>query len=134
MATKKKNEVSFKFKPFSEKQLKLLNFWAEGSPVAHKDFVIADGSIRSGKTTAILLSFVLYVMSKFEYQNAGICSKSISIAKRNLIAPLKQMLYSLGFEVNENRSSNYLEIYNGEVFNVFHLFGGRSLCPNLIEI
>ena len=126
MATKKKNEVSFKFKPFSEKQLKLLNFWAEGSPVAHKDFVIADGSIRSGKTTAILLSFVLYVMSKFEYQNAGICSKSISIAKRNLIAPLKQMLYSLGFEVNENRSSNYLEIYNGEVFNVFHLFGGKD--------
>ena len=79
-------------------------------------------------------SFVLYVMSKFEYQNAGICSKSISIAKRNLIAPLKQMLYSLGFEVNENRSGNYLEIYNGEVFNVFHLFGGRCLCPNLIEI
>ena len=53
MATKRKNNVSFKFKPFSEKQLKLLNFWAEGSPVAHKDFVIADGSIRAGKDAGL---------------------------------------------------------------------------------
>lgn len=39
----------FKFQPFSEKQMKLLNWWAKDSPVKDKYMCIADGSVRSGK-------------------------------------------------------------------------------------
>ena len=65
-------------------------------------------------------------MSKFEYQNAGICSKSISIAKRNLIAPLKQMLYSLGFEVNDNRSGKISPLEAIISFFADKISGGRE--------
>ena len=121
-----KGNVAFKFKPFSDKQLKLLNFWVEGSPVSHKDHIIADGSIRSGKTTALALSFVLFVMSNFTDQNAGMCSKSIGIFRRNVLAPLKQMMFTLGFEVVEHRSDNYFEVIKGNIVNNFYIFGGRD--------
>lgn len=39
----------FKFAPFSNKQLKLLTWWQDNSPVSDKFMVVADGSIRSGK-------------------------------------------------------------------------------------
>ena len=39
----------FKFAPFSKKQLKLLTWWQDNSPVSDKFMVVADGSIRSGK-------------------------------------------------------------------------------------
>ena len=76
MANKKpKKIVGFEFKPFSAKQLKVLNWWADDSPVKNRRMMIADGSIRSGKTTAITLSFILYVMKNFKYQNVAIAGK-----------------------------------------------------------
>ena len=45
----RKRSNKFKFKPFSEKQLKILNWWQEGSPTSDRFFVVADGSIRAGK-------------------------------------------------------------------------------------
>ena len=45
-----KNKMpAFKFSPFSKKQLKLLTWWQDNSPVSDKFMVVADGSIRSGK-------------------------------------------------------------------------------------
>ena len=41
--------TGFQFQPFSAKQMKLLNWWAEDSPVKDKFMCIADGSVRSGK-------------------------------------------------------------------------------------
>ena len=35
----------FKFKPFSKKQRKVLNWWCEDSPVKDKDGIIADGAL-----------------------------------------------------------------------------------------
>lgn len=48
MAIKNK-APSFKFSPFSKKQMKLLTWWEDNSPVSDKFMVVADGSIRSGK-------------------------------------------------------------------------------------
>ena len=54
MANKKpKKLVGFEFKPFSAKQLKVLNWWSEGSPVKNKRMMIADGSIRAGKAQPV---------------------------------------------------------------------------------
>lgn len=50
MANQKKIQLQgFRFKPFSTKQLKLLTWWQENSPVKDKFMVVADGSIRAGK-------------------------------------------------------------------------------------
>ena len=50
MANQKKIKIQgFKFKPFSEKQLKILTCWQDNSPVKDKFLIVADGSIRSGK-------------------------------------------------------------------------------------
>lgn len=46
---KPKKIVKFNFQPFSEKQLRVLNWWAEDSPVKDRRMLIADGSIRAGE-------------------------------------------------------------------------------------
>lgn len=79
MANVKKRKVfSFDFKPFSEKQLKVLNWWAEDSPAKDKRMMIADGSIRAGKTISITLSFILYIMKNFNNQNVAIAGKQFA--------------------------------------------------------
>lgn len=76
MANLKKIKLQgFKFKPFSAKQLKLLTWWQENSPVRDKFMIVADGSIRAGKTVAMILSFVLFVMKTFNQQNAAMCGR-----------------------------------------------------------
>lgn len=117
----------FKFQPFSEKQMKLLNWWAKDSPVKDKYMCIADGSVRSGKTISICLSFLLYVMSHFNHQMVAMAGKSVGSVKRNIIVPLKGMLITLGYEYIEHRSENYLEISKGNVTNYFHIFGLKDV-------
>ena len=54
MANSKKLKLTtFKFKPFSDKQMKVLNWWTEKSPVNDAFMLIADGAIRSGKSNHI---------------------------------------------------------------------------------
>lgn len=54
MANQKKLRLSpFKFKLFSDKQMKVLNWWTEGSPVNDAFMLVADGSVRSGKSQYI---------------------------------------------------------------------------------
>lgn len=60
-----KNGTIFKFKKFSKKQKKVLTWWNENSPVKDKNGIIADGSIRAGKTLSMSLSFVLWAMTIF---------------------------------------------------------------------
>ena len=59
MRKKIKNGTIFKFKKFSKKQKKVLTWWNDKSPVKDKNGIIADGSIRAGKTLSMSLSFVL---------------------------------------------------------------------------
>ena len=127
MANQKKLKLSpFKFKPFSDKQMKVLNWWTEGSPVNDAFMLIADGAIRSGKTVSMSLSFVLFVMNTFNQQNAAMAGKSVGSFRRNVLVTLKQMLMALDYEIIEHRSENYLEIIKGDVTNYFYVFGGRD--------
>ena len=103
-----KRKALFKFTPFSRKQKMVLEWWMPESPYADMEGIICDGSIRSGKTTVMSLSFVMWAMETFEGENFALCGKTIQSLRRNVIRQLKNMLLSRGYQVEEHRSENYM--------------------------
>ncbi len=116
----------FKFKPFSSKQRKVLNWWCDSSPVKDMDGIIADGAIRSGKTVCMSLSYVMWAMHCFTGQNFGMAGKTIGSFRRNVLFWLKLMLKSRGYSVVDHRSDNMIEVSRGNVLNYFYIFGGKD--------
>lgn len=128
MANEKKIKLTgFKFQPFSKKQMKVLTYWQDNSPFKDKFLLVADGSVRSGKTLVCSLSFVLFVMHTFNGMNAALVGRSSGALRRNVVNTLKQMLLSLGYDCIDHRADNYLEITKDGVTNLFWLFGAKSL-------
>ena len=118
--------MSFKYKPFSKKQMKVLTWWCENSPYKSYDAVICDGAVRSGKTFCMSLSFVLWAFTNFDDSSFALCGKTIKSLRRNLVTPLISPLKELGFSVCEKYSQNLLEMsYRGRV-NRFYLFSGKD--------
>ena len=116
-------EISVKYKAFSEKQLKVLNWWCrEGG----YDGIICDGAVRSGKTLCMSVSFVAWAMAHFNGCSFAICGKTIKSVKRNVIVPLRQALDDLGFYVRDRLSSNFMEVSAEGSMNTFYVFGGRD--------
>ncbi|MFW5630381.1 MAG: PBSX family phage terminase large subunit [Acetivibrio ethanolgignens] len=122
----KKISQIFKFKPFSKKQRKVLNWWCPDSPVKDYDGIIADGAIRSGKTLCMSLSFVMWAMANFSGQNFGMCGKTIGSFRRNVLFWLKLMLKSRGYKVTDHRADNLVIVTRGKVENYFYIFGGKD--------
>ncbi len=122
----KKNRALFKFKPFSKKQRKVLNWWCDSSPVKDKDGIIADGAIRSGKTVAMALSYVMWAMENFDGENFGMAGKTIGSFRRNVLAVLKLMLKTRGYKVVDHRADNMLTVSRNSVTNYFYIFGGKD--------
>jgi len=124
--TTKRQTATFRWQPFSIKQLKVLTWWTPQSPHHDKDAIICDGSVRAGKTSCMSFSYIAWAMDTFDGQQLGLSGKTIGALRRNVIGPLKQMLQSRGYLVDDHRSDNYLTIsLNGKV-NDFYLFGGRD--------
>ncbi|WP_207717351.1 PBSX family phage terminase large subunit [Anaerosporobacter faecicola] len=120
---KKKKSKSFKFLPFSPKQNKLLNWWREESPHHDKDMIIADGSIRSGKTIACICSFLLFTQETFPNgENFILAGKTMGALKKNVVKPMIQILTAWGWTYNYNRSENYIEIGN----NTYYMYGANT--------
>lgn len=122
----KKTKAYFKFKKFSKKQRQLLNWWCPDSPVKDKDGIVADGAIRSGKTVAMSLSFVLWAMFTFDGQNFGMCGKTIGSFRRNVLFWLKLMLKARGYKVEDHRADNLVIVRKKKVENYFYIFGGKD--------
>ena len=116
----------FKFKPFSLKQKKVLTWWLPNSPVCDYDGIICDGSIRSGKTVSMALSFVMWAMENHREQNFAMCGKTISSFRRNVLMVLKLMLASRGYKIKDHRADNYIEISFKDKVNHFYIFGGKD--------
>lgn len=116
----------FKFQPFSKKQLKVLTWWMNKSPVSEMDGIIADGAIRSGKTLSMSLSYIIWAMSNFNSQNFGMCGKTIGSFRRNVLFWLKLMLKSRGYKVVDHRADNLIEVSKGDTTNFFYIFGGKD--------
>lgn len=121
-----KIKAVFKFKPFSRKQRKVLNWWCRSSPVRDYNGIIADGAIRSGKSVAMSLGFVIWAMSEFEACNFAMCGKTIGSFRRNVLFWLKLMLRSRGYSVSEQRTENLVVVRRGNLENYFYVFGGKD--------
>lgn len=121
-----KIKAVFRFKPFSRKQRKVLNWWCRSSPVRDYNGIIADGAIRSGKSVAMSLGFVVWAMSEFEACNFAMCGKTIGSFRRNVLFWLKLMLRSRGYSVSEQRTENLVIVRRGSVENYFYVFGGKD--------
>ena len=107
----------------SKKQLDILRW-----PYTGKTALICDGAVRSGKTSVMSLSFVLWAMGQFDQCNFGLCGKTVASAERNIIQPLLGVTYFVqtGFALNYTRSDHVLTITRGEKLNRFYVFGGRD--------
>ena len=116
----------FKWGKISKKQLQVLTWWADSSPVKDYDGIICDGSIRSGKTVAMSMSFVLWAMERFDRQNFGMCGKTIGSFRRNVLSQLKKMLMGRGYSYEDKRADNLLIVRKGKTENYFYIFGGKD--------
>ncbi|MGN0452768.1 MAG: PBSX family phage terminase large subunit, partial [Ruminococcus sp.] len=101
-------------------------WWSEGSKYKSCDAVICDGAVRSGKTFCMGISFIAWAFSGFADSSFAICSKTIGSVRRNVTTPILPVLREMGFTVNENISSNYLQISLKGISNRFYLFGGKD--------
>lgn len=115
-----------KYKPFSKKQLQALFWWAEGSPYRSFDAIICDGAVRSGKTYSLSLSFVIWAMMTFDNALLGICGKTITALRRNVVIPLLPSLREMGFEAEEQISKGRLIVRYQDRINLFYLFSGKD--------
>ncbi len=116
----------FKWQRFSKKQLKILTWWCDNSPVKDYDGIIADGAVRSGKTISMAPAFLNWSMEKFDGQDFAICGKTIGSLRRNVINTLKSQSLSLGYKVDERRTDNLLIVTKGSITNNYYMFGGKD--------
>lgn len=107
---------------FSAKQRRVLQWWMRGEQEA----IICDGAIRSGKTFSMGLSFFLWAQERFSDRQFGLCGKTISALRRNLLTDLVPYLRRLGMSVQEKRSEHVLVVRFHGHENRFLLFGGKD--------
>lgn len=107
---------------FSEKQREILKF-----PYTKYDAIIADGAVRSGKTSVMSLSFFLWGMGNFRNCSFAMCGKSVGAVQRNIITPLLGIKYLRDhFEIKYNRADHVIVARRGTRENRFYLFGGKD--------
>ncbi len=111
---------------FSPKQLRVLCWWAAGSPDRHRAALICDGAVRSGKTLCMGLSFVNWAMAAFSGRSFALCGKTIRSVRRNLLNDLLPGLAAMGFGVKDKISQNLVTVAAGSRKNRFYLFGGKD--------
>lgn len=104
----------------SEKQREIMRF-----PYTGKSALICDGAVRSGKTSIMSLSFVLWAMGNFSGQNFGICGKTVISAERNVVRPLMGIKY-LREQFSMRFANHVLTISRGHKTNTFYIFGGKD--------
>ena len=121
-----KNDNTFEFAEFSPRQLTLLTWCTDESALRDADGVIADGAVRSGKTVAMSLSYVVWAMTMFQHKNFAICGITQNSIYRNVVKELKKMLPLCGFTCDHKRSEFLLTVKGNGTSNDFYLFSGRD--------
>lgn len=107
---------------FSKKQLEILRF-----PHTSYDALICDGAVRSGKTSVMSLSFILWAMDGFDRCNFAFCGKSVGSVERNIMRPLLAVQYlQTEFGLRYTQGGHTLTVRRGQKENYFYLFGGKD--------
>lgn len=106
----------------SEKQMQIMAF-----PFTDYDALIADGAIRSGKTSFMMLAFVDDAMRRFNGQRFGICGKTVDSTVKNIITPYLGLVWAKErYQIQWKRSDKLLIVSVGGKTNVFEVFGGKD--------
>lgn len=120
----KRRPNKFKFKPFSKQQQRLIYWWRPGLVSSENDFVIADGSIRSGKTIACIIGFLTWSQEMFEGESFILAGKTMGALKKNVVRPMLQILEAWGWSYTYIRSGTDARIEIGS--NVYYLYGANT--------
>lgn len=113
---------AFKFQPFSLKQKKVLTWWMDPSPYKDYDMIICDGSIRAGKTVAMIDGFLTWSLATFQNESFILAGRSMGALKRNVLKPMFQILNAKGIPYRHHRSEHYIEIGT----NTYYCFGANN--------
>lgn len=110
---------------FSPKQ-KLAALWAVSEKYGRYDGIICDGAVRSGKTFACTLGFIMWSMQKFDGKYFALCGKTIRSLKRNIVEPMSGICSKLGYDISINNTLNFMDVACGKTKNRYHFFGGKD--------
>ena len=114
------------YQEFSAKQKTVLTWWTAGNPHCNREAIVCDGAVRSGKTLAMGLSFFLWAMVCFDGKRFGVCGKTISSLRRNVLSEILPRLQSFGAVWKEKRTENLVTVTFRGHRNQFYIFGGRD--------
>lgn len=106
----------------SDKQMDIMAF-----PYTGYDALIADGAIRSGKTSFMILAFVDDAMRRYDHERFGICGKTVDSTVKNIIVPYLGLAYAQEkYTISWHRSDKVMEVSDGVKTNLFEVFGGKD--------
>lgn len=114
------------YERFSPKQRTVLTWWMPGNENCRYEAIVCDGAVRSGKTLAMGLSFFLWGMTCFDGKRFGVCGKTISSLRRNVLSEILPRLEALGATWKERRTENVVTVTFRGHRNQFYIFGGRD--------
>ena len=114
------------YQAFSTKQKTVLTWWMPNHPHNRKEAIVCDGAVRSGKTLAMGLSFFIWAMTCFNGMRFGVCGKTISSLRRNVLSEILPRLEALGAAWKEKRTENLVTVTFKGRSNQFYIFGGRD--------
>ena len=112
------------YQPLSPKQ-KIAMLWWLQEEYRHRDGIICDGAVRSGKTMSLAVGFLLWSMTQFSGQVFAFCGKTIESLRRNLVNLIPEWLGGI-FTFEFRRQENLVLVRKGETVNYYYLFGGRD--------
>ena len=115
-----------RYQAFSPKQRKVMTWWVPGHPDSSREAIVCDGAVRSGKTLAMGLGFFLWAQTCFDGQRFGVCGKTISSLRRNVLTEVLPRLEGLGATWKERRTDNLVTVRWMGRENRFYIFGGRD--------
>ncbi|MBR1659344.1 MAG: PBSX family phage terminase large subunit [Oscillospiraceae bacterium] len=115
-----------RFRKFSRQQLAAMSWWSPGSPWHSRDAVICDGAVRSGKTLCMGLGFFIWATASFNGMAFGLCGKTVTSLRRNVVRVLLPALREIGFIAEEKSTRGFVDVSWGGHQNRFYLFGGRD--------
>lgn len=113
------------FEKISQKQRRVLSWCHEkNNPYSA---IICDGAVRSGKTSIMIVAFILWAMRYYNNSDFAICGKTVRSTERNIITPLLSATDITDyFNVSYTRSVNVVTISGQGKVNRFYVFGGRD--------
>lgn len=124
MPKKRKAPAKFDFKPFSDQQRRLIHWWRPTAKPSANNYVIADGSIRSGKTIACIIGFLTWSQTMFSGQSFILAGKTMGALKKNVVRPMLQMLEAWGWPYEYIRSGTDARLEIGS--NTYYLYGAST--------